>query len=548
MAQYAGQPIFILPEGALRTTGRDAQRNNIMAAKAVAETIRTTLGPRGMDKMLVDDLGDIVITNDGATIVEEMNVEHPAAKMVVEVAKTQDEEVGDGTTTAVILTGELLANAEKLLDKGIHSSVIVRGYRMAATKAQQILEDIGKKVSLKDDKLLTEIAITAMTGKGAEASKETLAGLSMKAIKQVAEEEDGEISVDMDNVKVEKKEGGSSTDSELIQGVIIDKERVHSGMPRKLENGKIALLDAAIEIKGTETDAKIQITDPSQLQAFITQEENLLKGMIDTIAKTGANAVFCQKGIDDLAQHFLSKKGIFAVRRVKKSDMDKLSKATGGTIVTNLKDLSSSDLGYAKTIEEKKISGDEMTFVSGCKNPKSVSLLIRGGTEHVVEEVERAVNDALGGVAAAVEIGLVVPGGGAPEIELARRLREYADTVGGREQLAIGAFAEAVELIPRTLAESAGLDAIDILVELRARHEKGETDAGVMVLDGGVGDMWKKGIIEPLKIKTQAVKSASEATEMILRIDDVIASTKKGGGMPPGMPEGGMGGMPPGMM
>lgn len=548
MAQYAGQPIFILPEGALRTTGRDAQRNNIMAAKAVAETIRTTLGPRGMDKMLVDDLGDIVITNDGATIVEEMNVEHPAAKMVVEVAKTQDEEVGDGTTTAVILTGELLANAEKLLDKGIHSSVIVRGYRMAATKAQQILEDIGKKVSLKDDKLLTEIAITAMTGKGAEASKETLAGLSMKAIKQVAEEEDGEISVDMDNVKVEKKEGGSSTDSELIQGVIIDKERVHSGMPRKLENGKIALLDAAIEIKGTETDAKIQITDPSQLQAFITQEENLLKGMIETIAKTGANAVFCQKGIDDLAQHFLSKKGIFAVRRVKKSDMDKLSKATGGTIVTNLKDLSSSDLGYAKTIEEKKISGDEMTFVSGCKNPKSVSLLIRGGTEHVVEEVERAVNDALGGVAAAVEIGLVVPGGGAPEIELARRLREYADTVGGREQLAIGAFAEAVELIPRTLAESAGLDAIDILVELRARHEKGETDAGVMVLDGGVGDMWKKGIIEPLKIKTQAVKSASEATEMILRIDDVIASTKKGGGMPPGMPEGGMGGMPPGMM
>lgn len=547
MAQYAGQPIFILPEGALRTTGRDAQKNNIMAAKAVAETIKTTLGPRGMDKMLVDDLGDIVITNDGATIVDEMNIEHPAAKMVVEVAKTQDEEVGDGTTTAVILTGELLANAEKLLEKGIHSSVIAKGYRMAAAKAQEILKDIGKRVSLKDEKLLMEIATTAMTGKGAEASKETIARLSMEAIKQIAEEEDGKISVDMDNVKVEKKEGGSSADSELIQGVIIDKERVHSGMPKKVENAKIALLDVAIEIKETETDAKIQITDPNQLQAFINQEENLLKEMVETIAKTGANAVFCQKGIDDLAQHFLSKKGIFAVRRVKKSDMEKLSKATGGTIVTNIKDLSSKDLGYAKTIEEKKISGDEMTFVSGCKNPKSVSLLIRGGTEHVVEEVERAVKDALGGIAAAVEVGLIVPGGGAPEIELARRLREYADTVGGREQLAIGAFADAVELIPRTLAESAGLDAIDTLVELRAKHEKGETNTGVLVLDGKIGDMWKKGVIEPLKIKTQAVKSASEATEMILRIDDVISSTKKSGGTPSEMPEGGMGGMPPGM-
>jgi thermosome len=545
MAQYAGQPIFILPEGALRTTGRDAQRNNIMAAKAVAETVRTTLGPRGMDKMLVDDLGDIVITNDGATIVEEMNVEHPAAKMVVEVAKTQDEEVGDGTTTAVVLTGELLSNAEKLLDKGIHSSVIVRGYRMAAVKSQEILEEIGKKVSLDDEKLLNEIAITAMTGKGAEAAKETLAGLSTKAIMQIAEVDNGKVTVDMDNVKVEKKEGGSSSDSELIQGIIIDKERVHSGMPRKVENGKIALLDAAIEIKGTETDAKIQITEPSQLQAFITQEENLLKGMVETIAKTGANVVFCQKGIDDLAQHYLAKSGIFAVRRVKKSDMDKLGKATGAAVVTNLKDLSQKDLGYAKIIEEKKISGDEMTFISGCKNPKAVSLLIRGGTEHVVEEVERAVKDALGGVAAAVEIGKVVPGGGAPEIELARRLREYADTVGGREQLAIGAFAEAVEIIPRTLAESAGLDAIDILVELRAKHEKGEINSGVLVLGGGSGDMWKEGIIEPLKIKTQAVKSASEATEMILRIDDVIASTKKGGGMPP-MPGGmgGMGGMP----
>ncbi len=543
MAQYAGQPIFILPEGALRTTGRDAQRNNIMAAKAVAETVRTTLGPRGMDKMLVDDLGDIVITNDGATIVEEMNVEHPAAKMVVEVAKTQDEEVGDGTTTAVILTGELLSNAEKLLDQGIHSTVIVKGYRMAATKAQEVLNEIGRKVSLEDDKLLNEIAITAMTGKGAEASKEMLADLSVKAIKQIVEKTDGKITADMDNVKVEKKQGGSTADSELIQGVIIDKERVHPGMPKKVDNAKIALLDAAIEIKDTETDAKIQITDPSQLQAFVIQEENLLRGMADSIAKTGANVVFCQKGIDDLAQHFLSKAGIFAVRRVKKSDMEKLAKATGAVIVTNLKDLSSKDLGFAKTIEERKIAGDEMTFVSGCKNPKAVSLLVRGGTEHVVDEVERAVNDALGGVAASIEVGRIVPGGGAPEIELARRLREYAETVGGREQLAIGAFADAVEIIPRTLAESAGLDAIDILVDLRARHDRGEINTGILVLEGKVGDMWKQGIIEPLKIKTQAIKSASEASGMILRIDDVIASTKKGG-MGGGMPPGGMGGMP----
>lgn len=546
MAQQ-GQPIFILPEGALRTTGRDAQRNNIMAAKAVAETVRTTLGPRGMDKMLVDDLGDIVITNDGATIVDEMNVEHPAAKMVVEVAKTQDDEVGDGTTTAVVLTGELLSSAEKLLDQGIHSSIIARGYRMATEKANEILNEIGMNISLKDDKLLTEIAITAMTGKGAETSKEELAELSVKAIKQIAEKENGKIVVDLDNVKVEKKEGASTADSELIQGLIIDKERVHAGMPKRVKDAKIALLDVAIEVKSTETDAKIQITDPNQLQAFLAQEESMLKEMVDNIVKSGATVVFCQKGIDDLAQHYLSKSGIFAVRRVKKSDMEKLAKATGATIVTNLKDLEKKDLGYAAEVEEQKIAKDEMTFVRGCKNPKAVSFLIRGGTEHVVDEVERAVNDALGGVAASLETGKIVPGGGASEIELARRLKKYAETVGGREQLAINAFADAIEIIPRTLAESAGIDAIDILVKLRAEHEKGKENSGVMVLDRGTGDMLKDGIVEPLKIKTQAVKSASEATQMILRIDDVIASSKKGGGMPP-MPEGGMGGMPPGMM
>jgi len=540
-----GQPIFILPEGALRTSGRDAQRQNIMAGRAVAESVRTTLGPRGMDKMLVDDLGDIVITNDGATIVEEMNVEHPAAKMVVEVAKTQDDEVGDGTTTAVVITGELLGSAERLLEKGIHPTIIARGYRMAAEKADEILNDIGKDVGVDDEKLLREIAITAMTGKGAEISKDMLAELSVKAITQIAEKENGKITVDLDNVKVEKKDGGSVNDSELIQGIIIDKERVHAGMPKKVSNAKIALLDAAVEIKETETDAKIQITDPEQLQKFVAQEENMLKEMVDSIVSSGATVVFCQKGIDDLAQHFISKKGIFAVRRAKKSDMEKLAKATGASIVTNLKDLESKDLGYAKDVEERKISGDEMVFVSGCKNPKAVSFLVRGGTEHVVDEVERAVNDALGGVAAAIEIGKVVAGGGAPEVELARKLREYAESVGGREQLAIGGFADAVEIIPRTLAESAGMDAIDTLVKLKSEHDKGRTDVGIMVQDAKTGDMWKENVIEPLKIKTQAVKSASEATVMILRIDDVIASTKKGG-MPP-MPEG-MGGMPPGMM
>jgi len=524
--QYV-QPVFILPEGAVRTTGRDAQRINIAAAKAVAETVRTTLGPRGMDKMLVDELGDIVITNDGATIVDEMNIEHPAAKMMVEVAKTQDDEVGDGTTTAVVLAGTLLANAEDLLDKDIHPSIIAKGYRMAAAKANAILKEIAKDISIDDDDILLKIAQTAMTGKGAEASKEKLAELAVKAIKQVAEEENGTYIIDLDDIKVEKKQGGSILDSELIHGIVIDKERVHPGMPRKVTDAKIALLNAAIEIKETETDAKIQITDPSQLESFIAQEEKQIKDMVDAIVKTGANVVFCQKGIDDLAQHFLAKEGVFAVRRVKKSDMEKLAKATGAKIVTNIKDLSADDLGYAKTVEEKKIAGDEMIFVSGCKNPKSVSILIRGGTEHVVDEVERAVHDALGCVAAAIEKGKVVAGGGAVEIELARRLREYAESVGGREQLAINAFADALDIIPRTLAESAGMDSIDTLVELRAKHEKGEIDAGILVVEGKIGNTWKAGVVEPLMVKTQAVKSASEAAEMILRIDDVISASKK---------------------
>ncbi len=540
MVQQYGQPIFILPEGALRTTGRDAQRNNILAAKQVAETVRTTLGPKGMDKMLVNDLGDIVITNDGATIVEELNVEHPAAKMMVEVAKTQDEEVGDGTTTAVVLAGELLKEAENLMDQGIHTSIICRGYRMAAEKSYEILKTMANGVSINDTEILKKIAITAMTGKNAERGREDLADLSIRAIKQIAEKENDKIKVDTDNIKIEKKTGGSVSESEIINGVILDKERAHDAMPKSVKNAKIALINAALEIKKTETDAKIKITSPEQLEGFLKQEEDMVRGMVDKIKESKANVLFCQKGVDDLALHYLSGAGIFAVKQVKESDMDKLAKATGGKIVTNIKDLNQGDLGEAKLVEEEKIAGDEMVFVRECKNPKAVSILIRGGTEHVISEVERAVNDAIRGVASAVEDGKIVAGGGAPEVEVAKELRRYSDKVGGREQLAINAFADAIEIIPRTLAESAGMDAIDTLVELRTSHEKNK-NIGLDVFKCKCVDMWNDGVIETMKIKTQAIKSASEAADMILRIDDVIASSKKS---MPSMPPGGMGGMP----
>ena len=535
-----GQPILILPEGALRTTGKSAQRNNIMAAKAVADIVKTTLGPKGMDKMLVDDIGDITITNDGATIVDKMDVDHPAAKMVVEVAKTQDEEVGDGTTTAVVLTGELLSNAEKLLDKGVHSTVISRGYKMAAEKSQEILDEIGTKITLEDETHLRQIAETAMTGKGAESAKEALSSISVKAIKKVVVSEGGKHKVDRDDVQIEKKQGGSIYDSELIEGVILDKERASDSMPGKVENAKIALLDVALEIKKTETDAKIRITSADQLVSFSQQEEKILKEKADAVAASGATVVFCQKGMDDLVIHYLSKAGLFAVKNVSESNMKRLVKATGGRVVSNLKELEKSDLGHAKLVEEKKISGDEMIFVSGCKNPKSVSILVIGGTEHVVDEAERALVDAIGGIAAALEIGSAVAGGGACEIEVARQVREYAESISGREQLAINAFADSLEIIPRTLAESAGMDAIDTLVKLRADHEKKGKNMGVAVVEGKLEDMWKKGIIEPAKIKIQAIKSASEAAQMILRIDDVIASSKKS---MPSPPPGGMGGM-----
>ncbi|MEM3519169.1 MAG: thermosome subunit beta [Candidatus Hadarchaeales archaeon] len=527
-AALGGRPVLVLQEGTRRLIGRDAQRMNIMAARVISESVRTTLGPRGMDKMLVDTLGDVVITNDGVTILKEMEVEHPAAKMLVEVAKTQDDLVGDGTTTAVVLAGELLREAEKLLDQEIHPTVIVSGYRLAAEKALEILNRLAVPVAFDDDATLKKIATTSITGKKAESARDALADLIVKAVKQIVDKADGGYKVDIDYIGVEKKPGESTADTQLIHGVILDKERVHPEMPKRVRNAKIALLDAALEIKKTETDAEIRISSPEQLRAFIDEEEAILKKMVEKIVSVGANVVVCQKGIDDLAQHYLAKAKIYAVRRAKKSDMEKLARATGATIVTNLDDLSPQDLGEAGLVEEVKFGDDKMTFVKECKNPRAVGILVRGGSEHVVDEVERAVHDGLCVVAAAIEDGKIVYGGGATMMELSRELREYAQSAGGREALAINAFANALESIPRTLAENAGLDSIDILVELRAKHEKPEgKHMGVDVFNGKVEDMSKLGVIEPLRVTTQAIKSATEAAIMILRIDDVIAASKK---------------------
>jgi thermosome len=536
--QFSGTPIYILREGSQRTAGRDAQRSNIMAAKAVAGAVRTTLGPKGMDKMLVDTLGDVVITNDGVTILKEMDIEHPAAKMMVEIAKTQDQEVGDGTTTAVVLAGELLKQAEGLLEQEIHPTVIAAGYRAAADKSMEILKGLAVSVSTKDEDLLRKIAITAMTGKGSQAAREELADMAVKAVRAVVDE-DG--TVDTDNITVEKKVGGGITDSLLVSGVVIDKDRLHPSMPKSVTDARIALLNAAVEIEKTEVDAKIQITSPDQLQAFLDQEEKMLKDMVDKIVATGANVLFVQKGIDDLAQHFLAKAGIYTLRRVKKSDMEKLARATGGRVVTSIHEISKDDLGKAGLVEERKVSDEKMTFVQQCDNPKSVSIILRGGTEHVVDELDRAMEDALRVVGVAVEDNMLVAGGGAPEVELALRLRAYASTVGGREQLAIESFADAMEIIPKTLAENAGIDQIDTLVALRSAHEKGMKGAGLDMDTGEAVEMLKLGVVEPLRVKTQAIKSATEVAVMILRIDDVIASKSGPGGMG-GMP-GGMGGM-----
>ena len=537
MAQ-GGQPIFILPEGTNRSVGRDAQRNNILAGKVLAETVRTTLGPKGMDKMLVDGLGDIVVTNDGVTILKEMDIEHPAAKMLVEVAKTQEDEVGDGTTTAVIIAGELLKKSESLLDQDIHPTIIAMGYRQAAEKAQEILDDIA--IDSVDEETLVKVAMTAMTGKGTEAAREPLAKLIVDAVQKVAE--DGV--VDTDNIKIEKKDGAVVEDSTLVEGVIVDKERVHPGMPSEVKDAKIALVNSPLEVKETEVDAEIRITDPAQMQAFIEQEEKMVKDMVDKVAESGANVLFAQKGIDDLAQHYLSKAGILAVRRVKKSDIEKLARATGANVVTNLEDLTADDLGEAGIVEERKVSGEEMIFVEECSVAKSVTLFVRGSTKHIVDEIVRAIEDAIGVVAATVEDDKVVAGGGAPEIAMAKKLKDYADSISGREQLAVNAFAEALEIVPKTLAENAGLDSIDSLVDLRAAHENSAV-MGLDVFTGKVADMKEAGVIEPKRVKKQAIQSASEAAEMILRIDDVIASRGKGDADMGGMDPAAMGGMPP---
>jgi thermosome len=550
-ANLGGQPILILKEGSQRTRGRDAQGGNIAAAKAVASAVRTTLGPKGMDKMLVDTIGDVVITNDGVTILKEMDIEHPAAKMMVEVAKTQDDEVGDGTTTAVVVAGELLKRSEDLLEQDVHPTVIAHGYRMAADKAQEILKEIAVEVKPDDIAMLWKISNTAMTGKGAEAAKDKLNDLVVKAVTMVADE-DG--TVDTDYVKVEKKVGGSIEDSEIIEGVVIDKERVHPAMPKHVKDAKILLLNAAVEYKKTEVDAEISITSPDQLQMFLDEEERMIKAIVDKVIASGANVLVCQKGIDDIAQHYLAKAGVLAVRRVKKSDMTKLGRATGAAVISSIDAIDAGELGYAGNVEEKKVSGEEMIFVTECRNPKAVTLMVRGGTEHVVDELDRALEDALRVVSVAVEDKKFVAGGGSPEIELSLRLREYAATVGGRAQLAIEAFANALEIIPRTLAENAGLDPIDMLVELRAAHEKGQKTAGLDVFEAKPADMLAAGVVEPLRVKTQAIASAAEAAVMILRIDDVIAASKMGGGEGPSPEEmaamggmGGMGGMP-GMM
>ena len=545
--QLGGQPILILKEGSSRTRGRDAQSMNIAAAKAVASAVRTTLGPKGMDKMLVDTIGDVVITNDGVTILKEMDIEHPAAKMMVEVAKTQDDEVGDGTTSAVVIAGELLKRSEELLEQDVHPAIIAHGYRQAAEKAQELLQTIAIDVTPDDSETLRKIAETAMTGKGSEAAKDKLCDLVVRAVTMVAED-DG--SVDTENIKIEKKVGGSIEDSEIVEGMLIDKERVHPGMPAKVTNAKIMLLNAAVEFKKTEVDAEISITSPDQLQAFLDEEERMIKAIVEKIIVTNATVLFCQKGIDDIAQHYLAKAGIMGIRRVKKSDMEKLARATGATIVSSIDAIADTELGEAGIVEERKISGEEMIFVEECKNPKAVSIIVRGGTEHVVAELDRALEDALRVVGVVLEDKKCVAGGGAPEVELSLRLREHAASVGGRAQLAIESFANALEIIPRTLAENAGLDPIDMLVELRSAHENGKKTVGLNVYEGKAVDMREAGVVEPLRVKTQAIASAAEAAVMILRIDDIIASAKSNmpdmGDMPPGG-MGGMGGMP-GMM
>jgi len=546
-------PILILREGTSRSRGRDAQRSNIMAAKIVAEIVRSTIGPRGMDKMLVAGMGDIVITNDGATIMKEMDVQNPAAKMIVEIAKTQDSEVGDGTTTAVVLAGELLAGAETLLDKDVHPNAIIDGYRDAAGKAQEILEKIAISIKPDDEARLKQVAMTSLNTKGIFGSQNRFAELAVEAVMQVTEKNNGKVKADIDLVKVMKKHGKSLEESELVNGIIIDKEISHSQMPKSVTGAKIALLNAKLEIEKTETDAKININKPEEMYQFIQEEEKLLRDMADQVTKTGANVLFTEKSVDDEVLSILAKKGILTIKNISSSDMEKLAKATGGSVVGTTRDLSKEALGYAKLVEEVKIGDDKLVYVREAKNPKAVTIMIRGGSEHVVDEAERSLHDALSVVRNAVEDGKIVAGGGAPEIELSKRLREYAIKVGGREQLAVTAFAEALESIPVAIAQNAGINPIDILVDLKSKHNTvANLWFGVNTKTGKAADMLKMDVVEPLRVKTQVIKSAVEAVTMILRVDDVFAS--KGGssgpgpGGPGGMPPGMGGGMPPGMM
>ena len=541
-------PVVLLKEGGSETKGRDAQKNNIAAAKIIAEIVHTSLGPRGMDKMLVDSLGDVTITNDGATILKEIDVQHPAAKMLVEISKTTDNEVGDGTTSAVILAGALLENAESLLDQDVHPTIIVDGYRKAAKKAKQFLQDIAETVTANDKTILNKIAKTSMQTKLVRKDSDQLADIVVKAVLEVAEKEGEKYTVDIDDIKVEKKAGGSIKDSVIIQGIVLDKEIVHGGMPRKISDAKIALINKALEISKTETDAKINISNPQQLKSFLDEENRMLKNMVDKVIGSGANVVLCKKGIDDMAQHYLAKAGIIAVRRIKESDLTKLAKATGARIVNNLDDIFEKDLGDAQLVEERKIEEDKWVFIEGCKNPKSVTLLLRGGSQRAVDEVERSVHDSLMVVKDVIEKPQIVAGGGAPETYAATKIRSWAKSLEGREQLAAEKFADSLESIPLTLSENAGMDPIDTLTLLRSRQMKGEKWTGIDVMKGKIGNMKSSDIIEPLAVKLQIVSAAAEAACMILRIDDVIA-TQKSAGPPPGaeggMPGmGGMGGMP----
>ena len=549
----SGQPIIILKEGTSQTKGREAQKNNIMAAKVISEIVRSSLGPRGMDKMLVDSMGDVTITNDGATILKEIDVQHPAAKMMVELSKTADTEVGDGTTSVVILAGSLIEKAEELIEKEVHPTIVVDGYKKAAAQAMKILESISIKISPGDKVWLNKVAKTSMASKLIWRESDLLSSIVTDAVLAIADNDNGKYKVDIDDIKVEKKAGESLKDTKLIQGIVLDKEVVHAGMPKKIQKAKIALVASALEIEKTEFDAKINISNPDQIKAFLDQESNMLKDMVDKIESTGATVLICQKGIDDTAQHYLAKAGILSVRRVKQSDMEKLGRATGANIVSTLDDLSKTDLGFSLVVEERKIEEDKWVFVEGCKNPKSVTILIRGGTQRVVDEADRSIHDSLMVVKDVLVKPSIVVGGGAPEAELSMQLKNYANKLGGREQLAVQKFAEALEIIPLTLAENAGLDPIDTQVQIGAAHGQGHKWFGVNVHQGKVADCAKLGIYEPTIVKEQIIKAATETAGMILRIDDVVAAAKSAGpppgegGMPPGM-GGGMGGMPPGMM